>query len=277
MDELTIDDKKYISSKRAAQITGYAKDYIGQLCREGYVEAKRVGRSWYVLEAAIKDHRFGGEPRKEKELATPKDSSDFTIVRREEERPSSPAASMPRYEAMEPPSINLLRKEEPKATEAAPQGPAGTQDFHTAWQNWFDAFHTPPHEDFPADRAPQAQATTEPVYAPRFELPELRAAPKEEVAIPIHHLAPREAPYLPPTPAAPALEVRVEDAMHRPHAPTSRPVRGMRASRVIVTAVCLILCTSAAALAALGSGYFDNSLISLERAYGIDGISVINK
>jgi len=59
MDELLIEDKKYVSSKRAAQMTGYAKDYVGQLCREGRVAARLVGRSWYVLESAIKDHRFG--------------------------------------------------------------------------------------------------------------------------------------------------------------------------------------------------------------------------
>jgi hypothetical protein len=60
MDELVIGEKRYVSSKRAAEITGYAKDYVGQLCREGYVEAKMVGRSWYVLETSITEHRFGG-------------------------------------------------------------------------------------------------------------------------------------------------------------------------------------------------------------------------
>ena len=61
MDEILIEEKKYISSKQAAKITGYAKDYIGQLCREGRVPARLVGRSWYVLEAAIHDHRFNDE------------------------------------------------------------------------------------------------------------------------------------------------------------------------------------------------------------------------
>src|SRR5271155_2795244 len=59
MDEITLDDKTYVSSKRAAQITGYAKDYVGQLCREGRVEARLVGRNWYVLESSIRAHRFG--------------------------------------------------------------------------------------------------------------------------------------------------------------------------------------------------------------------------
>lgn len=61
MDELTLDGETYVSTKRAAKITGYAKDYVGQLCREGRVNARLVGRNWYVLESSIKEHRFGEE------------------------------------------------------------------------------------------------------------------------------------------------------------------------------------------------------------------------
>ncbi|MFA7302319.1 MAG: helix-turn-helix domain-containing protein [Candidatus Paceibacterota bacterium] len=59
MEEITLEDKKYVSSKQAAKLTGYAKDYVGQLCREGRVQARLVGRAWYVLESSILDHRFG--------------------------------------------------------------------------------------------------------------------------------------------------------------------------------------------------------------------------
>ena len=59
MDELTIENQKYLSSKKSAKLTGYAKDYVGQLCREGRVEARLVGRNWYVLESSIMEHRFG--------------------------------------------------------------------------------------------------------------------------------------------------------------------------------------------------------------------------
>src|SRR5690349_4267635 len=38
----------YISTKEAAQISGYSKDYIGQICREGKVEAEFGRRSWQV-------------------------------------------------------------------------------------------------------------------------------------------------------------------------------------------------------------------------------------
>ncbi len=43
----------YISSKRAAEITGYAQDYVGQLARAGSIEAKRVSGLWYVIEASL--------------------------------------------------------------------------------------------------------------------------------------------------------------------------------------------------------------------------------
>ncbi|MEK7613540.1 MAG: hypothetical protein AAB439_01525 [Patescibacteria group bacterium] len=56
MDELDLQGKKYISSKRASELTGYAKDYVGQLARGNKVPATRVGRSWYVEQEAILKH-----------------------------------------------------------------------------------------------------------------------------------------------------------------------------------------------------------------------------
>ncbi len=49
--------KKYISASRAAELTGYASDYIGQLCRAKKIHASLVGRSWYVLESEILNHK----------------------------------------------------------------------------------------------------------------------------------------------------------------------------------------------------------------------------
>lgn len=56
MDELDVGGKKYISSKRASELTGYAKDYVGQLLRAGKVSGTRFGRAWYVEEAEILRH-----------------------------------------------------------------------------------------------------------------------------------------------------------------------------------------------------------------------------
>lgn len=64
MEELTLGGKKYISSKRAAEISGYTKDYIGQLARAGSLQAKMVGRSWYIEVDAIEAHKkmYQGKP-----------------------------------------------------------------------------------------------------------------------------------------------------------------------------------------------------------------------
>lgn len=69
MDELIFKGRKYISSKRAAEITGYAKDYVGQLVRMQKLPAERVGRAWYVEESAILRHAKQTEPQTRQDLA----------------------------------------------------------------------------------------------------------------------------------------------------------------------------------------------------------------
>lgn len=44
---------KYISSKRASRVSGYAQDYVGQLVRMGKLSATKVGKSWFVEEAGL--------------------------------------------------------------------------------------------------------------------------------------------------------------------------------------------------------------------------------
>jgi len=54
---LYLKGKKYISATRAAEVTGYSSDYIGQLCRGKKITGNLVGRSWYVLEDEILDYK----------------------------------------------------------------------------------------------------------------------------------------------------------------------------------------------------------------------------
>lgn len=56
-DSIILNGKKYISSKRAAQIGGYTKDYVGQMCRLGKLDAKLIGRNWYILEKSLLSHK----------------------------------------------------------------------------------------------------------------------------------------------------------------------------------------------------------------------------
>jgi uncharacterized protein YbcI len=74
MNDLVIDGKKYISSKRAAEITKYSKDYVGQLARSGKIDARLVGRSWYIDQESILAHS-------ERKTATP--SYSTTTIRDE--------------------------------------------------------------------------------------------------------------------------------------------------------------------------------------------------
>ena len=57
MDEVIISGKTYISSKRAAEMCGYARDYVGQLARGGLIQAERISGLWYVLLESIQAYK----------------------------------------------------------------------------------------------------------------------------------------------------------------------------------------------------------------------------
>lgn len=71
-DLIQRDGITYISTKSAAELTGYTRDYVGQLAREGYFESTKVGRSRFVAREGLKNYlkennskkyrkAFGGE------------------------------------------------------------------------------------------------------------------------------------------------------------------------------------------------------------------------
>lgn len=55
--EINLGGTIYISSKRAAEITGYTQDYIGQLARGGQITAQRVSGLWYIVEQSLRDYK----------------------------------------------------------------------------------------------------------------------------------------------------------------------------------------------------------------------------
>ena len=63
-DEMTIGGKQYISSKRAAEISDYTQDYIGQLARGGAIAAKRIGGHWYVSESSLRAYKMKADEYK---------------------------------------------------------------------------------------------------------------------------------------------------------------------------------------------------------------------
>ena len=60
---LIFDGKKFISAKEAGKLTGYAPDYVGQLSRGKKIEARLVGRTWYVSEESILSHKGISSPK----------------------------------------------------------------------------------------------------------------------------------------------------------------------------------------------------------------------
>lgn len=54
---ISLDGKDYISAPRAAEITGYHQDYVGQLARSGKILSRRIGNRWYVERAGIGAHK----------------------------------------------------------------------------------------------------------------------------------------------------------------------------------------------------------------------------
>lgn len=61
-ENLILQDKNFISAKRAAEISSYTSDYIGQLCRGGKLECKMIGRSWFVTQESLLNHQLAFSP-----------------------------------------------------------------------------------------------------------------------------------------------------------------------------------------------------------------------
>ena len=56
-DELIIEGKRLISSKRLSASLGYTHDYISRLCREGKIQGKLVGRNWFVDQDSLTTYK----------------------------------------------------------------------------------------------------------------------------------------------------------------------------------------------------------------------------
>ena len=263
MDEILIEEKKYISSKQAAKMTGYAKDYIGQLCREGRVPARLIGRSWYVLESAIQDHRFGDvvevEPEEIKEVDE-KPSEPASIV--------SPTWESPRYEAVSEdllPSLNRLKDintetimdEQGEKTEA-------TKHIHDSWREWFDRF------DHKEDNIEPEKIEEQ------HEEREIRESVEEDtedtnVNVPIHTIH-RTVHQLPPEDLLPN---KTQDRLSESKITTRRKNSGVGIKTVQVAGI--LLATALATSAIISSGYFDVYILSNKQVSALAGVAVYNK
>ncbi len=260
MDELVIEEKKYVSSKRAAKMTGYAKDYIGQLCREGRVPARFVGRNWYVLESAIQDHRFGNEEIDTKPVTAPKTNEvDKTDI-------MAPTWESPRYEAISAdvlPQINQLQTVEDGKQEEIPSQVSNLEE---SWQAWFNNFDN------------KTPAPTSEVGAPTESVGEIETETQEieiekDVSVPIHTVY-----QLPPEELLPkhSLEAKLLD---EETVEAQKEVTKPRTGRGIAMTVQIVggfLALISATTAIIGSGYLDTYISSSPFSI-IAGIALYNK
>ena len=273
MDELTIGDKIYISSKRAAEITGYAKDYIGQLCREGRVNARLVGRNWYVLEESLRNHRFGEEAGKgeEKEGGGAQKAAQIT-----------PTWEAPRYEAEEPVRISELLDTEPADDKDVSHEEVRSHaeqsvvaDMQSAWKDWFLKRE---HEHEEAVEVPTRE-TREDQDATR----ETDEAGSTEEAVPVHIervITEERQPE--------QVDLRQEDESQvvfghgraRNQASKEKKTSLQPRNRLErpATMVSIIIALTSLSLALLGSGMFDpyaaSSMLDIEFIQYLSGISV---
>lgn len=268
MNEITIGDKTYISSKRAAEITGYAKDYVGQLCREGYVDAKMVGRSWYVYEPSIRAHRFGEEAVEEESTDTVPEEQVVQVT--EEVRTTEVVTTweQPRYQAEEPvpiPSLDMRsegsvnRLEDP---EYAPE--VALTDMQQAWKEWFELRNQQPAETPVADdegesdeddvdqedEGEEYEEEEEIVEFQRIHEPDEEEEDDEVEEIHIERIYRHEI-VQPPTeaPVPPAPAVRPQ--MRQQPKPKKQKVEG---SAVSIAALFIAIAIVSVTIAAIGSG-----------------------
>ncbi|MDR3571056.1 MAG: hypothetical protein P4L81_02565 [Candidatus Pacebacteria bacterium] len=79
-EEMQIEGKPYISSKRAAELSGYAQDYIGQLARKTLIDARRIGGLWYVSMDSLEDYKKKAEEYKPQPPAPVASSEPSTLI-----------------------------------------------------------------------------------------------------------------------------------------------------------------------------------------------------
>ncbi len=232
MEELIIEGKTYISSKRAAEITGYAKDYVGQLCREGRVKARLVGRSWYVLEDSIRAHRFGDED--EVEVPTPKS-------------PEREVWSTPRYVQEKSPELPSFGDPvQPIGIHTPAIKSEALSDMQEAWQEWFN--HKQEEilevvedelEDVKIQKVLPTEEEQVSIKTPWSDLEDVVTIHRSHSSMPFSE--PVEAPAPRAIPHAPLRSARVNAV----------PERSSRAAKAFIVAVCALVVIATA----IGTGF----------------------
>ena len=98
-------EQEYISASQASQKTGYAGDYVGQLCRAQKIPSKLVGRTWYVILPALLEHKRTRRLGRAKKSSLP---SNFSYEA--DNRPNLPTLARSQVAVEETQNLILMRK-----------------------------------------------------------------------------------------------------------------------------------------------------------------------
>ncbi len=79
MEAVIFDGKEYVKASVVAEKFRYTQDYLGQLCRGKKVDARLVGRAWYLNLDSLEEHRTGRHktPAKSSAAVPKKVSSNY--------------------------------------------------------------------------------------------------------------------------------------------------------------------------------------------------------
>lgn len=80
IDEVIVDGVAYVSVRDAAAVTGYTRDYVGQLARAGKIDAVRTGRTWLVRLGSLTSYKDQADTYVPVPPAAPEKESIETIV-----------------------------------------------------------------------------------------------------------------------------------------------------------------------------------------------------
>ncbi len=255
MDELVIGDKTYIPSRKAAEITGYAKDYVGQLCREGRVEAKLVGRSWYVLEESIREHRFGGSSDTAETAEEAPQEPQAEVVEEENETVVQEWEA-PKYVSEEIQEIVPIDKTTYVENKPSFTSTPSVETIQSSWESWFshnkkeEMISTHENSSFAedtdtdtADAFPLEKVEENQSFNDNYPTEDESSVESEEHVLPIRKIVTQEA-YIPPQSHMERREVKA----------THNKRKTRRKGNIVLQAVFVSFVIVIATMVAIGSG-----------------------
>lgn len=121
MEEISVNGENYVKASVLAKNFGYTPDYIGQLCRSEQVKCTLVGRSWYVNEDSLREHRKG---RYRSSSAKSKEYLRKTIDNQSFATTQAKSSSAVKYETDEKELFPVLNKAEEIKSDTTEEGTA---------------------------------------------------------------------------------------------------------------------------------------------------------